>query len=463
MRRYPHSVVPSYQPERASQFDPTRRADILPREDGSRALYARALALDATIYGLPAVLQYREMVRQAVDPGSPSFVGFDRFTHDRELAGPGYAAFKTPNADTLYSNAWLDLRDGPVLIETPDVPLRYYTLQFLDMYGNASNIGTRTFGSRAGRYWVTRLGWVGKLPEDGVPFRVATPFTWVLMRVFAQRENELCVARAIQDQVKIIRTTPRTPLAWQPPLDAHGASGAMRFFRELDHVLRITGVPEQEEALVYRFQSINIGTAEPFDERRLDDQVRAGLEDGHAEAMRVIAASRSQLGQDTGSGWTKVDKARYGFNFLSRAVTNHVGLGANVEEENYSFNTFVDAQGATLDGAAASYTLEIVPPPVDAFWSLTLYDSSNFELYPNAIGRHLVSDRQLPALKNDTDRWTITIQHARPDTQSLWLPAPNGPFYLVFRAYLPRPEMISGGWRPFAVVRRPPWATPLSE
>jgi len=414
-------------------------------------MLARVLAADATIYGMPAVLQYREMYRQAVDRSHPRYVGFHRFVHDRDLAGPGYQAFKSPNSDTLYSNAWLDLSNGPVLIETHDVALRYYTLQFLDMYANASNIGTRTFGNKGGKYLVVPARWDGEAAHDTVLFRVATPFAWILMRVFAQDDAELGLARGVQDRVRITPlATPSDPASF-PPLDELHAEG---FFRSLDHVVRTNGVPHQEDALVYRFRAIGIGGAEPFEYKRLDPQVREGLEAGYSDAMQVIAASRSQLGIPTGTGWTKVDKARYGFNYLSRAVTNYVGLGANVEEENYSFNTFVDGQGVPLDGASASYTLEIVPPPVDAFWSLTLYDGRNFELYANAQHRYLISDRQLPSLEPAQDRWTITIQHAEPGQTSHWLPAPDGPFYLVFRAYLPSPEMIASGWRPQPVMRQ---------
>lgn len=452
MNTYPAFQTPSYRLDRATQFSPTPRADILPRDSTARTLFARGLAADAAIYGMPAVLQYREMYRQAMDHAHPRYVGFHRFLHDRELAGPGYQAFKTPNSDTLYSNAWLNLSHGPVLIDIPEVPLKYFTLQFLDMHANASNIGTRTFGNKAGKYLVADARWQGEVPQGAALFRVATPFAWILMRVFAQREDEVMLARAIQDRVTITPLAPAPESADFPPLDE---LHAVDFFRALDHVLRTNGVPDQEDALIYRFRAIGIAGMEPFNHTGLDPATQAGLEAGYADAMQIIAASRAQLGLATGTGWTKVDKARYGFNYLSRAVTNYVGLGANVEEENYSFNTFVDAEGIALDGGRASYSLEIAPPPVDAFWSLTLYDANNFELFPNALNRYLISERHLPALARGQDSWTITISHAEPKQSAQWLPAPDRPFYLVFRAYLPRPEMISSGWRPQPVTRHP--------
>lgn len=452
MRSYPPCAAPSYPPERAAQYAPTLRPDILPRDLDARTAFASSLALDATIYGLPAVLQYREMYRQAIDRSSPRYVGFQRFLHDRDLAGPGYSAFKSPNSDTLYSNAWLDLSQGPVLIEIPDIPLRYYTLQFLDMYANASNIGTRTFGNRAGRYLVAPARWEGPVPADVVLFRVATPYAWILMRVFAQNDDEVALARSVQDAIRITPPASGTDLTACPPLDELRAPA---FFRALDHVLRTNGVPEQEDALVYRFRAIGLGLPDAFDDTSLEPALRAALEAGFSKAMQVIMSARSQLGQTTANGWTKVDKARYGFNYLSRAVTNHVGLGANVEEENYSFNTFTDGQGVALDGSSSTYTLEFEPPPVDAFWSLTLYDAKNFELHPNPLNRYLINDRQLPADQRTGSTWKIAIQHAPPADDMIWLPAPTGAFYLVFRAYLPRAEMMAGAWQPPPVVRHP--------
>lgn len=449
---YPWQPTPSYSFSRIDQFSPTSSPDILPKDSGMRNVYARAIAMEAAIYGLPSVLQYVEMYQQAVDRSSDRYVGFNRFAHDRDLAGPGYRAFKTPNSDTLYSNAWLDLTDGPVVIETPDVPLRYYTLNFLDMYANASNIGTRTFGSKAGRYLIAPANWRGAVPEGATLFRVGTPHTWVLLRVYAQNPAEVVTARAIQDQVKIKPLNSPGPKSDYPPPDITSAQG---FFNILDYVLRKNGHPVQEDALIYRFRALGIGGPDVFEYARLDAEVRAGMDAGFADAMKTIEASRSQLGTPTETRWNRTQKARYGFNYLNRAVINYVGLGANVEEENLSFNTFTDGQGQALNAATRNYTLEVKPPPVNAFWSVTLYDGSNFELYPNELNRYVINART-PGLKLKPDgSVSISIQHERPDDPATWLPAPSGPFYIVIRSYLPKPDMISGGWRPEAIVALP--------
>jgi hypothetical protein len=450
---YPAQPAPSYPLQAVEQFDPTPAGDVTPRDPAARTALARALALEAAIYGLPSVYQYREMFAQAVDRASPRYVGFNRFAHDRDLAGPDYKAFKTPNSDTLYSNAWLDLTRGPVLIETPDVPLKYYTLNFLDMFSNASNIGTRTFGSKAGRYLVVPAAWTGEPPAGVTLFRVATPHAWILMRVFAQTPAEVAVARAVQDGVKITPLSDRKGDDAIPPPEVETAAG---FFKVLDHVLRTDGHPDQEDALIYRFRAIGIGGPEPFDIARLDAETRAGVEAGFDDAMKVIAASRAQLGAPTGTGWNRVEKARYGFNYLSRATINYVGLGANVDAENLSFNTFVDGKGRPLDGAKGDYTLVFKPPPVNAFWSVTLYDAATFALYPNELRSYLINDRT-PGLKSNKDgSIDLRIQHTKPRNAANWLPAPARPFYLVVRSYLPKPEMVSGGWRPEPVLMLEP-------
>jgi hypothetical protein len=452
-RGYPWQPAPSYPFAAADQFAPTSAGDVSPKDPAARTALARAVAMEAVIYGLPAVYQYREMFQQAVDTASPRYTGFNRFAHDRDLAGPDYRAFKSPNSDTLYSNAWLDLTGGPVLIETPDVPLKYYTLNFLDMFSNASNIGTRTFGAKAGRYLVAPAGWTGEVPAGATLFRVATPHAWILMRVFAQKPSEVAQARAVQDAVRITPLAPAAAAGGYPDPDTATPGG---FLKVLDHVLRTDGHPDQEDALVYRFRSIGVGGREPFDLAKLDPETRAGVVAGFDDAMKIIVASRAQLGAPTGTGWSRVEKARYGFNYLSRATINYVGLGANVDAENLSFNTFADGRGEPLNGATADYALELnPPPPVNAFWSVTLYDAGTLALYPNALKRYLISDRT-PGLEVRPDGGiTLRIQHDRPKAAANWLPAPDGPFYLVVRSYLPKPEMISGGWRPQPVVASP--------
>ncbi|OLO26609.1 hypothetical protein BTR23_22565 [Alkalihalophilus pseudofirmus] len=450
--------TPSYDVSKVEQYAPVRHPDILPNESAARVAYARMLSMDATIYGLVSVFQYREMYRQAINHESSDYVGFNKFVHDRELAKPGYKAFKSPNVDTIYSNAWLNLTDGPLLIETPEFGERYYTLQLLDMYGNTTNISLRTKGPNAGSYLVTTTDWQGELPSGVTQFKVATPYQWILMRIFPLNEFDLPEVHALQESVKIISLTsdvnenkgfPQIGGSF-PLAESDGPAG---FFKILDFILRSNGKPAQEDALTYRYRALGIGGQIPFDFDTLDPEVQEGMIAGYADAMKVITSSQSQLGIPLSTHWVKTNsKGAYGFNYLSRAAVNYVGLGANVVEENQSFVTFHDENGEPLDGSKGRYVLHMdSPPPADAFWSVTLYDANTKELYPNSINRYCLNDRTTSLQYGPNGSVTITVQHTPPTENTNWLSAPKGAFYLSIRSYMPRPELLEGKWEPEGV------------
>ena len=425
--------------------------DLLPKDEKSRNEVLKTAAFDATIYGMSAYLQYEQMYRQVFDRTSPNFTGFNRFAHERTLAGPDYATFKVPNSDTLYSTAWIDLSKGPVEITIPPTTLKYFTLNIFDIFGNPTNLSNRTIGFKGGRFLLVAPDWHGSPPPGATVYRAATVQLWILMRAFAQTGKEVAYARHFQDSVTI--TPVATPSAQTsaevaPPPPAPGAAG---FLRVLDYILRTDGCQPGEDALVSRFRPLGVLGDRPADPPTLDAPSRAAIASGYDSAVAVIAASKSQLGVSTGTGWMKVNKGEYGFNYLRRSVTNTAGLGANVREENASYTTFADADGKPLDGATANYTLRLqTPPPVNAFWSVTLYDAKSFALHANSINRYLVSDRTAGLKVAADGSITIQIQHA-PSKSGNWLPAPAGPFFIVLRAYSPKPAMLDGGWLPPAI------------
>lgn len=426
------------------------RADLVPRDGTARRSVAHAAAFDAVVYGLPAAYQYAQMCRQYAETGVPT----GQFVHERRLAAPGFAAFRVPNVDTLYSNAWLDLREGPVAIDLPDFGDRYFTLNLLDAFGNASNISRRTVGP-AREVWLVAPGDDAGVPDDAVRLRVASRLMWVLMRIQV-RGDDLAEIHRLQDSVLL-----------RPVRGGRGvAAGATSvvgevvdpdavvtdweaFFHAMDGALRLGGVPADETALVRRFAVLGLAGTTAFRPGLLDEETRAGAASGFAAAMGVIDACRPQLGEPVPAGWTKVcDKGAHGANFLSRAVMNHVGLAANVVEENTSFNTYVDGEGRPLDGAAGGYLLTMErPPPAGAFWSVTLYDDSGF-LVPSAIDRSSVGSAT-PGLLLDVDgSVTVSISAEDPGVGANWLPAPRGRFFLVLRIYEPLADALSGAWLP---------------
>lgn len=446
-------MSPSYDPALADQHQFALLPDILPPAPAARQALARSLAFDATIYGTVAVLEYRQLYSQAVDRSDPQFVGLNVFAHGRTLAGPGYKPFKTPNADTLYSNAYLDLRRGPVLFEVPDTAERYFTANFLDIYGNASNISARIHGTKGGRFLIATTDWQGEVPQGVTLFRVTTPISWILLRVLVHSPKDLPAATALQDRFRITPVEPDTlPTQWPDGRDP----SAVGFMRILDFVLRTCGHPLREDALVYRFQSIGIAGTRSFDEAMADPAIRAGIEQGHAEAQTVIAASMGQNGRRIGAWSEPLDVGRYGFNYLYRSAVNTLGTGANVVDENHPFTTFLDADGERLDGSKSDYRLVLSPPPpARYFWSVTVYDAATRELHSNPSGRYLINDRT-PGLRRSKDgSVTITFRSGPAEGRDAAnaLPVPSGPFYVAIRAQGPEEAIRTGKWLPPAIEK----------
>lgn len=448
------TVAPMYQPETADQFPWPRLPDTVPADVEARRLWARSLAFDATLYGTVSVLQYRQMYEQAIDRRHAGYTGFNAFAHDRRLAEPGYAPFKSPNADTLYSNAWLDLSQGPVVLEVPDTAGRYYTANFLDMYGNATNISARTHGTKGGRYLIVPANWQGTVPPGVQPFRVTTPYVWILLRILVSDAADTGTANALQDRFRL--TAPDATGAAMRDWPDGRFTDAVGFFRILDCVLRTNGHPAQEQALVYRYRGIGIAAAEPYDRVIVDEAIRAGLEAGHAEARRVIEKSIGQNGRPVGAWMEPVNIGRYGFNYLYRASVNTLGTGANVTDENYPFTTFRDGDGEPLDGSRGDYELVLAPPPpARFFWSVTVYDAGTRELVPNRARKYLVNDRTPGLVRGRDGSVTIRLK-AWPESAEVpanGLPIPSGPFYLAIRAQGPQADLLEGRWRPPAVRR----------
>lgn len=443
-----------YHPETADQFQWPVLDDVVPRDADARRSWAQALAFDATLYGTVSVLQYRQMYSQAIDRRQPGFTGFNVFAHDRELAGPGYTPFKTPNADTLYSNAWLDLTRGPVLFEVPDTQGRYYTANFLDMYGNATNISARTHGTKGGRYLIVPAGWQGPAPEGVEVFRVTTPQVWILLRILVGDAADVRAANTLQDHFWL---TPQ----YTTEVATHGwpdgrFMDAIGFFRILDCTLRTNGHPAQEEALVRRYRGIGLAGPTAFDRVIADPAIRTGLESGYAEARKLIEKSIGQIGRPAGAWMQPADIGRYGYNYLYRAAVNTLGTGSNVTDENWPFTTFRDAQGEALDGSRGDYELVLAPPPpARFFWSVTVYDAGTRELVVNAANKYLINDRTPGLVRGTNGAVTIRLQVRAPSgaTRANWIPVPEGPFYVVIRAQGPGPELLEGRWQPPPIRR----------
>lgn len=442
-----------YSLKNVDQYVATRDRDIFPESAGPGRDLARSEAMGATLYGLPAVLHYGQMCSACWD--GESWSGMNRFSHDGELAGPDYEAFRVPNVDTLYSNAWFDLGQGPVAVSLPDFGDRYFTLNLLDIHGNASNYSMRTHGRGPHQVLLATGEWPGQALPGQTLFRVATPVMWGLLRIQLLDTDDIDRVRELQEQCSV--TAPggnqQERSGW-PVVDVRSLeSDWSTFMMALDAQIRTNGVPHEELALVRGFRALGVGAPHGFNTTDLPEHVRKGAAAGFEDAFALMAASRAQLGQQVGGGWTRVaNKGRHGTNYTARAVMNFVGLGANVVEENTSFNAHVDRDGKPLDGTNADYALTFVPPPVDYFWSVTLYDVETGRVCGNPLDRYAVG-RAANASEKDPAQVTIHIQHEQPQDITTWLPAPSRRFFLVLRAYGPRRELLEERWTPPGVER----------
>ena len=450
------AVTEGYVAEQADQFQWPVLNDITPQAPAARSAYVAALAQLATIYGSLPVEQYKQMHAQAIDVNDPDYTGFNAFDYDENLAAPGYRDFKTPNVDTLYFNAWLDLTNGPVLIDVPATDGRFYTLNFVDVYGNATNISTRTKGSAGGSYLVAPVGWSGDVPQGASLFRVTSPYQWILGRVFTSGGDDLETARAYQKAFTItsLAAPAETAVAFPSPT----VSGPADFLRILDFIVDQNGYPVQETALINQFRPLGVGGDISVADAMADEATAAGILDGYAEGWQVITASFGQGGSQAGTWRVPTDIGRFGTNYLSRSGIIRA-TGANVIDEYYPFATYFDGDGDTLDGSMHAYEVTLPSEPqVAYFWSLIPYSSATAELHPNILDKYEIGDRTEGLVYNDDGSLTLRIQHEQPDDVPVanWLPVPNGPFYLLMRNQGAAPEFYSGDWIPGPVIKVEP-------
>ncbi|QDQ94281.1 DUF1254 domain-containing protein [Rhodococcus sp. WB9] len=445
----------SYDVSAVTQLHGSDSMDVLPNVPEARECYVRAAMQQAVLYGLPGVYQYAVMSAQCAPASPGDRWAVNQFDHARLMADANYQQFRVPNVDTLYSNAWLDLTAGPVELELPQFGDRYYTFNFLDAHSNASNISSRTYPNGPARFLIVLPDWDGTVPSDVRVFRVSTPIMWVLLRIQVFGDSDLEKVRALQDHVQI------RPLGsndfrhdWPVVTSAEVEESWEKFLAAFDTVLRVNGVPSHESAYVRQFGALQVGVEVPFAPDRLDEFSTRGASRGFSDAMEILDKSRPLLGKKTDSGWTRVrDKGAHGTNYLARAIMNFVGLGANVVEENTSYNTYVDAEQVPLDGANANYRIRFDPtPPSRAFWSVTLYVARTGALYDAPEGRHSVAS-STAELRYDQGSLTVDISTVRSPTMVNWLPCPAGEFFLVIRMYVPEEAALTGEWTPPPIHR----------
>ena len=438
----------------------------------------KKIAEDGFIYGLPIVMNYAVMNEFAINKDSGQFKApFNTIDNDERVFTYKDTAVVTPNSDTPYSMAWLDLRAEPIVISVPAVEkTRYYSVQMVD--GNCYNygyVGSRATGSGAGDYLVAGPDWSGDKP-DGIKevFRSTTPFSLTIFRtqLFDPEDmpNVIKVQKGYQVRpLSAFLNEPAPPPA--PTINFFPASTAGikdNFFAYLDAALEFVPETPEDKEIRGRLASIGIGPGKKFEFKDLSDEHKAAIElsmkDGDDKVDDFLASGMKDVNQwKIGSPFG--DRAFYNGNWLLRASAAKAGIyGNDAMEATYPMTRW-DETGEILDGSKHKYTLTFAAgqtPPVNAFWSVTMYDGKTQFLIKNPINRYLINSPMLPQMKKNKDgSLTLYIQKDSPGkaNESNWLPAPDGPIYLVMRLYWPKTEAPSilppgeGTWSPPGIVR----------
>jgi hypothetical protein len=437
----------------------------------------RKIAEDGFLYGLPIVMNYAVMNEFCVDENSGQYKApFNTVFNETRVFTYKDTAVVTPNADTPYSMIWLDLRTEPMVISVPAVPKeRYYSMQLID--GNTYNygyIGSRATGSEAGSYLIVGPGWKGDKPA-GIEkvFQSSTPFSLTVIRTQLFNPDDMPNVIEVQagyqlQPLSAFLNQSVPPAAAKTDFFPATTKGIREnFFAYLDAALEFVPVTADNKEIRDRLASVGIGPGKTID---LMDLSPAHREELKAVALASMKEGGDQVktyldsGMDNINGWRLGalfgDSAFYAGDWLKRSAAAVGGIYGNDAEEAVYPMARTDAQGEVLDGSKHNYTLTFAAgelPPVNAFWSVTMYDGNTQLLIENPINRNLVNSPMLPDMKKNADgSLTIYIQTDSPgsDKESNWLPAPNGPIYLVMRLYWPKTDAPSilpvgkGTWSP---------------
>lgn len=453
------------------------------KKDAAKAVAApgiaetKAIAEEGFIYGLPIVMNYAVMYEYAVDRNSGQFKApFNEIKNEPRVYTYKDTAIVTPNSDTPYSFLWMDLRAEPMVLSVPAVEKsRYYAVQLED--GNSFNfgyIGSRTTGNEAGDYMVAGPDWKGETPA-GIKkvFRSTTQFA------LAGYRTQLFNPADMPNVVKVQAGYKAQPLSAYLKQPAPPAAPAVNFpkidkemvktnfFDYLDFALQFAPPGPEEKEIRAKLARIGIGPGKTFDFKDLSlehkAEVALGMKDGDAKVDQYLVAGEKNINGWKIGSWFG-DRDFFHGDWLLRAAGAKGGIYGNDAVEATYPMTKTLADGQPLDGSKANYTLTFAAgqlPPVSAFWSVTMYDGKTQLLIENPINRYLINSPMLPNLtKNADGSLTLYIQKDSPgkDKESNWLPAPDGPIYLVMRLYWPKTEVPSvlppgsGTWQPPAIA-----------
>ena len=433
---------------------------------GSAEAEARTIAQEAYIYFYPLVIM--DVSRKHftnIEAGKMFARGpMNTFSHARTFPPATFRGATHANFDTLYSVGWLDLTKEPVVISVPDTHGRYYLLQLLDMWTDSfAGVGKRTTGTSAGDFAVVGPSWQGELPQGLQRIYAPTPFVWVIGRTRTNGPQDYDVVHKVQDGYKMTLLSewgkPPQPIKVKmdpsvdmktPPVKQVENMAPDAYFAYAVELLKVNGPHLTDQPTLARIKRLGIEPGQSFDPSKVDPVIRQALQTAPAAAQKALIGEWPKVGRSA-NGWVmNTDSGVYGANYMKRGAVAMFEIGMNLPED----CIYPDTAATPLDGQD-NYVMHFAKdalPPVDEFWSVTVYDLHGFTV-PNATDRYTLGDRS--NLKPNADGSVdIYLQNKSPgaNKDSNWLPVPTQPFSLHARLYSPRRPAIDGTWAMPAVV-----------
>ena len=394
--------------------------------------------------------------------------GINEFSHRKVFPDHTFNSVVAPNVDTLYSSARLDLSVGPMVMTLPSTEGFYYMVPILDAWTNViASPGTRNLGSAPARYLITGPDWSGSVPDGYEQIQSPTNMAWVLGRIKSSGPSDYKQVNALQERLGL-HPLDADSVSASPPIDMPdllmdkapdkqiGDWSMDEFYTAFCQLLDDNPAPAADEPMLQQLRSAGLLT----DDCSVTGNPvkRLGLQLGYDKALGVLSNTLQILQQQVPPGeWhTVYDLGDYAQRYVQRALVAKVGLGANGAEDAVYSTATTDSRGDQLDGNS-SYQLHFSAdelPPVNGFWSLTMYDTSRM-LVGNQANRYAIGDRNDLHFAEDGSL-TLYVQNDRPADANQarnWLPAPKQPFNLILRLYWPGPEILNALWQPPVIER----------
>jgi hypothetical protein len=432
---------------------------------------AAAIATDAYVYFYPLITMDLTRKQLANTPPGKGIGGpMNTFVNVPTFPPADLKAVVRPNFDTLYSSGWLDLTKEPLVVSAPDTGGRYYLLPMLDMWTDVfASPGWRTTGTQADNFLVTPPGWSGTVPAGMTRISAPTPYVWIIGRTKTDGPADYAAVNKIQAGYKI------TPLSqWgkapqpvtatidpsvdikTPPKILVDTMPAARYFAYAAELLKLHPPHATDQPILARMNRIGIEPGKSFDLSKLNPVAQKALTDAPQAAQQLMQWKLATLAR-VANGWSMNTDTMgvYGNYYLKRAIVAQQGLGANVPEDAIYPLNLADSDGKPLEGSN-KYVIHFDKgntPPVNAFWSITLYDADGFQV-ANNLNRFAVSS-WMPFKTNADGSLDLYFQNESPgkDKEANWLPAPKGAFNLTMRLYAPAADALNGKWNPPAVTK----------